>query len=257
MSAIRTSQLTDRTLDVLEAVARLGSTSLPEVQAHCGLSMATAHRILQSLIERGFVMRTGRADYRLGSAAITLADGVSLRDILAPAARPHLLKLAKQTKSHAHLGVWKDAMVAYQVKQRFGKVPVHSAEGAQLEGYCSALGKILLSALPDDELERYLDDGAFVALTPHTITDPEQLRAEIAVVRSRSWAADNEEIALGLRCVAVPVRGQNGQILAAISVSRVGPSPRAEATALLPLLRDAAEDIAATLFPVRIQLPVL
>lgn len=218
--------------------------------------MATAHRIMQSLIDRGFVMRTGRADYRLGSAAIALTEGVSLRDILAPAARPHLLSLSKLTKSHAHLGVWNDGMVAYLVKRRFGKVPVHSAEGAQLEGYCSALGKILLSGLPDDELDQYLADGGFIALTPHTITDPEQLRTEIANVRRRGWAADNEEIVLGLRCIAVPVKGQNGQILAAISVSSVGSSSQTETTALLQFLREAAGAIATKLFPIPSSPPV-
>jgi IclR family transcriptional regulator, acetate operon repressor len=254
ISMSRTSQLTDKTLDVLEAVARLGSASLPEIQARCGLSMATAHRIMQSLIDRGFVMRMGRADYRLGSVAITLAEGVSVRDILAPAARPHLLSLSKHTKSNTHLGVWNDGMVAYLVKRRFGKLPVHSAEGAQLEGYCSALGKILLSGMPEDELDRYLADGGFIALTPHTITDPEQLRAEIEDVRRRGWAADNEEIALGLRCIAVPVRGRDGSILAAISISRVGPSVEAEEpTTLLPLLCETAEAITTKLFPIPIR----
>lgn len=245
------SQLTDKTLDVLEAVGNLGSTSLPEIQARCGLSMTTTHRIMQSLIERGFLIRTGKADYRLGSSAIALTDGVSFRDILAPAARPHLQILSKRTKRHVHLGVWNDGMVAYLVKQRFGKDRVHSAEGAQLEGYCSALGKILLSGLPEEDLGRYLGDGSFIALTPNTITDPQELHAEIASVRSRGWATDEEEIAVGLRCVAVPLMDRNGRILAAISVSSVAPSPQDGPEALVPELVVTAETITAKLFPQR------
>jgi IclR family acetate operon transcriptional repressor len=244
-----TSQLTEKTLDVLEAVAALGTTSMPEIQARCGLSMTTTHRIMQSLIERRFLMRTGKASYRLGSSAIALADGMSYRDILAPAARPHLRALSKRTKSHVHLGVWNDGMVAYLIKQRFGRVRVHSAEGAQLEGYCSALGKVLLSGLHDDDLDRYLADGGFVPLTPNTIVDPQHLRAEVAAVRSRGWATDNEEIALGLRCVAVPLKGTDGRILAAISATSVSTNPRpVEPEAFLPWLRGTADTIAGQMF---------
>ena len=111
--------------------------------------------------------------------------------------------------------------------------------------------------MPDDELDRYLADGGFIALTPNTITDPEQLRAEIEDVRRRGWAADNEEIALGLRCIAVPVRGRDGSILAAISISRVGSSVQAEPTTLLPLLCETAEAITTKLFPIPIRPIVL
>lgn len=247
-----TSQLTEKTLDVLEAVAALGTTSMPEIQARCGLSMTTTHRIMQSLIERRFLMRTGKASYRLGSSAIALAEGMSYSDILAAAARPHLQALSKSTKSHAHLGVWNDGMVAYLVKQRYGRVQVHSAEGAQLEGYCSALGKVLLSGLNEDELESYVTEGEFVALTPNTIVTPERLRREIEMVRSRGWATDGEEIAIGLRCIAVPVTDGDGKIIAAISVSSVaGNSAPVEPTAFLAGLRETADAIATQLFQKR------
>jgi IclR family acetate operon transcriptional repressor len=211
--------------------------------------MTTTHRIMQSLIKRRFLMRTGKASYRLGSSAIALAEGMSYRDILAPAARPHLQALSKRTKSHVHLGVWNDGMVAYLVKQRYGRVRVHSAEGAQLEGYCSALGKVLLSGLDDDELESYVTEGEFVALTRNTIVDPEELRREIAMVHSRGWATDDEEIAVGLRCIAVPLMSADGRIVAAISVSSVAASTApVDPMSFLSGLRETADAITAQLF---------
>lgn len=164
-------------------------------------------------------MRTGRGNYRLGSSSIALSDGISLRDLLAPAARPFLSKLSKHVQHHVHLGVWQEGMVAYLVKQRFGKTRLHSTEGAMLEGYCSALGKVLLAALSEKEFDQYAADGPFVPMTCNTIIDPKRLRSELDQVRVRGWARDEEEIVLGLRCIAVPLANRDGEVIAAISVS--------------------------------------
>ncbi|UZW57228.1 IclR family transcriptional regulator [Sphingobium sp. JS3065] len=241
---IENPHLIEKTLDILEAVGALGSASMPQIQAQCGLSTTTTHRIMQSLARRGYLFRAGRGNFRLGRALLALADRISSHDILAASARPCLQRLSKETRCHSHLGVWEDGMVTYLVKQRFGRTRVHSAEGMQLEAYCSALGKILLAALPDDILDRYLEDGAFVALTSKTIVDPGEIRDEIERVKQRGWSMDDEEIMDGLRCVAVPVRDISGTIIAAVSISsidaaRSGP----DVTALLPTLFDAAKEI--------------
>jgi DNA-binding IclR family transcriptional regulator len=80
---------------------------------------------------------------------------------------------------------------------------------------------VLLAALPAREREAYVASGPFPALTARTITDPAALRAELEKVREQGYAVDDEEIAAGLHCIAVPVRAPDGRVLAAISASGV------------------------------------
>lgn len=243
------TQLTEKTLDILEACGRLGVVSLPQIQEACGLPMTTVHRIVQTLVNRGYILRISRANYRLGSAVLTVAASVSHRDLLSAVARTHLAALSRKLRAHTHLGVWEEGMVTYLVKQRYGKTRLHSAEGMQLEGYCSALGKVLLSALPEEQCTRYLEEGGFVALTPWTLTDPQDIRRELGEVRSRGWGSDNEEIALGLNCIAVPVTSGDGKTVAAISASMIGSAhDSAEMRDCLPLLFEAARSIARDLY---------
>lgn len=244
------SDATTKALDVLEALADLGSASLPQIQTHARLSLTTSHRIMQTLIARGFAVRSRKGEYRLGARLVTLMSGVSLHDLLSSVARPHLARLSRATSAHAHLGVLENGMVTYLVKQRFGRTRIHSAEGAQLEAYCSAIGKVLLASLPLTELDAYIAEGEFVALTPNTITDPADLRTEIDLVRGRNWAEDREEIAPGLNCASVPIRDHDGSCIAALSVSRVNPAgmePQGEA--LLTTLECTARAISLDLFP--------
>lgn len=244
------SELADKTLDVLEAIATLGSASLPAVQARVDLPTTTTYRIIDTLARRGFVMRCGRGDYRLGTAALALATGASERDLLAAAARRPLQSLARKVRSHVHLGTFDDGMVTYLVKQPHGSLRLPSVEGAQLEAYCSALGKVLLSGLSEDAMDRYLEAGALVALTSNTITDPNALLRQLVDVRTRGWAFDDGEIADGLRCVAVPLRSRCGRIVAAISISTVSPSGgEIDPLIFLPDLLDSARAIGRHLYP--------
>lgn len=214
-----TPNLALRTLDVLEAVGRRGVSSLPEIAQDCGISTPTTYRVIQSLISRGFVVSARRGSYRLGAVVASLAEGMSLRQLLRPIARPHILWLARLTRCHAHLGVWEDDMVTYLVKQSYGQQQLHSTEGGQLEAYCSAIGKVLLASLPDEAFEAYLGSGDLVRLTSNTIVDPELLREEILAVRQHGFATDSEEITERLRYLAVPVFGKDGEVLAAVSIS--------------------------------------
>lgn len=242
--------LVDKTLDVLEAIAALGSASLPEIRARVDLPTTTTYRIVATLTRRGFVMRCGRGGYRLGAAAIALTARSSERDLLAAAARLPLRSLARKVGSHVHLGTFEDGMVTYLVKQRHGPSRLPSVEGSQLEAYCSALGKVLLSGLPDEAMDRYLKDGSLVALTPNTITEPDALKRELCEVRERGWAMDDEEIVEGLRCVAVPLRRPSGEIVAAISVSTVSLAcDLVDTSILLPDLLDSARAIGRQLYP--------
>jgi DNA-binding IclR family transcriptional regulator len=111
-------------------------------------------------------------------------------------------------------------MVTYVAKVSApGAFQVHTRVGAQLEPYCSGLGKVLLAALPDDDMEHFILDGELVPLTPFTITTASALRAELKLVRERGYAVDDREHQANMRCIAVPVQDRDGRAVAALSAS--------------------------------------
>jgi DNA-binding IclR family transcriptional regulator len=143
-------------------------------------------------------------------------------------------------------------MVTYTAK--FGEaisVPIPSHVGAQQEAYCSALGKILLASLSPQQLEDFLHDGDFIALTPQTITTIDGLRSEIAAVRQRGYAVDNKEVYQAICCIGAPIRDPDGNITAAISFadSAMNLCPAWQEEVAGQLI-SAAETISRKIFPV-------
>ncbi|MBJ7418293.1 MAG: IclR family transcriptional regulator, partial [Niveispirillum sp.] len=171
----------------------------------------------QDLTRHSYLIRLGRGRYRLGPALLSLSAGLRLEDMLVDVARPLVQDLARDCRACVHLGSFDGEMVTYLLKRGFGREKIFSAEGMQLEAYCSGIGKVLLAHLPATDRARYLAGGPFVALTPRTITDPARLGAELDRVQAQGWALDDEEILTGLRCAAVPVRDGAGTVIAALS----------------------------------------
>ena len=149
-------------------------------------------------------------------------------------------------------------MVTYVAKvSPQNSFPIHTKLGAQLEAYCSGLGKVLLAALPPQELDLFALEGELVALTPYTITDPARFLAEIKKVREQGYAVDDREHRADMRCVAVPIRDKENGVIAAISVSDKAEvmTPERQAQVREALLA-ASIQLSHTVFPTRSQVNV-
>lgn len=245
-------QSVDRAFSLLSHLARSGGCqSLPNMASGCGLTVATAHRLLATLETLGAVIHTGPGEYRIGMELVELAGTASPDKLLAAAAEPALNAIVRGIGHTAHVGVLDpDCMVTYIAKRARSGQPVPTRIGSQLEAYCSGLGKVLLAAMPDHVQDAYLADGPFVALTRHTITEPEALRAELAAVHRQGYAVDNEEIFDGLRCVAVPILGRKGQVIAALSASAQASDMTIDNVPLVAeKLQMLAADIGSKLYP--------
>ena len=215
----RRVELLEKAMAILDVIGGCGLCSVAHIAGALQLPFPTVHRLMKSRISRGYVIQQGRGRYRLGESLLRLAATTSLPAILAGTGRPIVVALAEQHRTCAHLGVFDGDMVSYLLKECRGRAAAFSSEGAQLEAYCTAIGKVLLANLPDPQRQQYLGSGNFVAMTEHTIINPLALGAELAAVRSRGWALDSEEGLVGLWCVAVPVFGRKGAVCAALSVS--------------------------------------
>lgn len=207
-------------LAMLEAV--LGDRdgrSLAALAADLALPRATAHRQVSTLVAEGYLRRLPNGRLVAGPRLLALVQLVDHRQVLLAAAAPVLHRLAGELRCVAQLGTLENDMVTYLIKTGHAAGDIFTRVGLQLEAYCTGIGKVLLAHLPEREREAYLATGPFPPLTPNTITSPDALRAELASVGVQGFARDREEIALGLECLAVPLRAPEGGVAAAISVS--------------------------------------
>ena len=197
------------------------SLTSAELSRRAGLPEASGYRLIQTLEDLGAVVRGAKGRYRPGMLLVSLSHNVAVGELLPQASQAIMQNLAAELALTVHMGVFDGGMVTYIAKVRgpSSSFPVHTQVGSQLEAYCSGLGKVLLAALPADELQAFIADGEFVALTPHTIIDPEHFRREIAGVRAQVYAMDDREISENMRCMAVPIHDGDGAVVAALSVT--------------------------------------
>jgi IclR family acetate operon transcriptional repressor len=196
-----------------------GQKRLREQAAALGMPLSTAYRLTAQLQHAGLISRAGRGAFTIGFELQRLTAEINRARLLAEIARPYIRMLAHRLKLTVHLGVIEDDMVTYVVKEHGGGPLLFTRSGTQLDAYYSAIGKVLLAALPEPDLDRYLSNGPLIALTSHTITEPNQLRHVLQRVRAEDLAIDAEEVAENLHCVAVPVRDRRGVVVSAMSIS--------------------------------------
>ncbi|RYE04378.1 MAG: IclR family transcriptional regulator [Sphingomonadales bacterium] len=234
-----------RTLTMLDAViADGGRSNVAELARQGGMPLATAHRQITTLVAEGYLAPSGKGRHVAGARLLGMLHRLDEKQIIANLAAPLLHELAARVRSVVQFGTFENDMVTYRIKTGRGANALFTRIGMQLEAYCSGMGKVLLAHLPDAEREVYLASGPFVPLTERTIVDPDLLREELAAVRAQGFAIDDEEIAPGLRCMAVPLRRGDGRVLAAISVSQAMASRhRVPDALLLDLLTSVARAI--------------
>lgn len=237
-----------RTLAMLDAVvADGGRSSVSELARRTGLPVATAHRQIATLVAERYLAPAGGGRHIAGPRLRDLLHLLDEKQLLANVAAPVLHRLAGRVRSVVQLGTLENDMVTYRIKTGRGATDLFTRVGMQLEAYCSGIGKVLLAHLPEEQREAYLAGGPFVALTERTIVDPDRMREELERVRQRGFAVDDQEIAPELRCIAVPLRNERGEVLAAISASQDLKSRRNfEDFRLIELLKDSAQQIELT-----------
>ena len=222
-----------------------------ELSRRAGLPEASGYRLLQTLERIGAVIRGPRGRYRPGMLLVSLSHNVAIGDLLREASRGIITEVSNRLNLTIHLGILESGMVTYIAKVCTPtSLTVHTRLGAQLEAYCSGLGKVLLAALPPEQLDEVIHEGGLVALTPYTITSRTQLRAELAKVRAAGFAMDDREIRVDMRCLAVPVRDAEGRTVAAMSATdHAEAMTEARQAEVREALLAAAEALGLKIFP--------
>jgi IclR family acetate operon transcriptional repressor len=238
----------------LTLLARLSETpsglSLTDLSYQLGMPTATVHRLLSTFEEFDFVEQNSEQGlWFVGLKAFTVGNAFLHRRDIVASARPHMQALVEQCGETVNLGVIDDGEAVFisQVESR-EMMRMIVRLGSRSPIHASGVGKALLANMPEQRLARILQQRGLARITERSIDNPTRLREELKRIRRLGYALDDEEHAIGLRCVASAIFDENGQALAAISLS--GPKARVTDARLDELgiaVRQGADEITLAL----------
>lgn len=215
-------QVLDRMVSLLDALAEQhDSVSLKDLSARTGLHPSTAHRILNDLVACRFVDRSEPGAYQLGMRLLELGNLVKARLNVRDAAMGPMRELHRATGQPVNLSIRQGDEIVYverAVSERSG-MQVVRAVGGRAPLHLTSVGKLFLSADDARTVRAYAARTGLAGHTGNSITELGRLERELALVRARGYARDNEELELGVRCIAAGIRDDSGKLVAGLSIS--------------------------------------
>ena len=234
-------------LSVLEAFGRgRERLTIAEASRLTGLDRATSRRCLLTLERLGYATYDGK-NFALTVRVLSLGHAYLATTPLPDQLQPFLDRLAAAIQESCSCSVLDDTEIVYLARAAQRRVmSIGLGVGSRLPAYCASMGRVLLAALPNEEVQAVLERSAIRPLTMRTLTEPALLMAEIERVRVQGYAIIDEELEIGLRSLAVPIRNGAGRVIAALNTgvqtSRASVDQlRAE---ILPALLDVQRNLA-------------
>lgn len=240
----------ERAVSILECFSRKEPVlGIKEISQKLGLQKSSVHRLLTVMVGQGLIVRDlDSLRYRLGHKLIHLghlsARQYQLRDLALPVMRRVWEKSGETVTLSIRIG---DQRMYLDQIESLEEVRVTLDIGKPLPIYCGAGGKIFLAFMDPVEVDRILGSGPLQPLTPTTIVDPARLRDDLALIRTHGYAVSLSERVAGVHAMAVPLRSNSGEVVAALGIS--GPASRLTAERLAdraPLLVQAATEMSDT-----------
>ncbi len=211
----------DRGLEILELIGSMDGPVRPsEITARLGLPRTAVYELINTLKERGFIEQLPDNQIGLGAQLFTLGSKYAEKLDATQVSQEVASMLMHEVEETVQVGVLRGRNVLYIARAVPNRmVRLVSAVGRQIPAHCTAIGKALLAALPQEELTARLDGVELEALTAQSITDRTALFADLAQIRAEGIAYDKGESNLEVNCMAVPIRNVAGECVAAISIS--------------------------------------
>lgn len=220
-------QSVDRALSILEVLSdQETGLGLSEISNQIDLHKSTVHRLLGTLMIRGYVEQDPHTNrysltmklFELGNKKIEKLDVLTL-------AKPYLRELADKTNEVVHLVIREGAEIIYIDKVEGDyTLRMHSRIGRRSPLYCTAVGKVMMAYLEEEERKKLWEESAKKEYTSFTIIQYSQMQEELKKVKKQGYAVDDQEHEIGVRCIGAPIFDYQGNVHAAISVS--GPAIR-------------------------------
>jgi IclR family transcriptional regulator, pca regulon regulatory protein len=221
--------------------------TLAEVATATGLARPTARRILLTLTELGFVRSAG-SGFALTPRVLDLGVAYVRSQGLWDLARPHMVELSAATAESCSIAQLDGSDIVYVARVAVPKIVALAVQiGTRFPALQTSLGKVLLAALCPEEVDEVLAEPSRSGLTARWRPDRAERDAELREVRARGWALTDQQLALGIRSVAVPLRDGTGRVVGALNVNTHAAETSVEHLLdhHLPLLLKAAGEISA------------
>lgn len=220
--AVVASKALSRGLKVISLLAaHPAGLPLTEIASQIDIPKGTCHRLLQTLVADGYATQEEvSAHYRLTFKMLwtvsELLDDLELTQLV----RPPLDSLAQETSETVHLALLDGNTPIYVCKiDSPNAIRMYSRVGKRVYLHCTGLGKAIMAHLPGEQIDRIIAADGLPAQTANTITEPEALKQELARIRARGYALDEEENEDGIHCIAAPLFDQQGAVVGAVSIA--------------------------------------
>lgn len=232
------------TFNILQALRRLDGAGVTELANRLDLPKSSVYNHLNTLKQEEYVVKEG-VEYHIGLRFLDLGRYVRQRNDLYKTARPELEAITEETGELANLLVEEHGQGVYVCRLKGNQsVNVAASTGNRVSLHNTGLGKAILAYLPEEHVDKILDKHGMPAATANTITNRDELKAELEEIYERGVAFDQEERLRGLCCAAVPILDQNNRPKGAISVA--GPTSRMKGKRFeseLPELLESAANV--------------
>lgn len=215
--------------------------SVSQIGREIGVHRSNASRLAATLHAMGFLSRAEEAgQYRLGPQLVRLGRLANKDNDVARRALGPLRRLVERTGETGHIGILTDnEAVTIAVVDGWHTVRMHSYVNKHSPAYCSSMGKVLLAGLDDTQVRQRFPGRKLTAMTANSLTSVAALLRELTEVRDRGYALDMEELELGLRCIAAPIKDADNAVVACLGLS--GPALRMTESALTDLATQVKE----------------
>ena len=191
-----------------------------DLSRHLGIGKSSVSTMLSTLASLNFVYQSPTTRrYQLGPRCLELGYVASSRLMIRNLAFPFLETLLRGNRIVYMAIPYIDELLYIETLFPIRRQVNYSSVGRRAPLYCTAIGKAILAHMPTPYVEQYLESVEFRRHTPYTIVTAEDLQAELTQIRTQGYSLDRQETEMGIQCVAAPVRGPNGDIIAAISIS--------------------------------------
>jgi DNA-binding IclR family transcriptional regulator len=214
--------------------------SLSEICRRADVPLSTGHRLVSELTGHEFLERLPDRTYRIGLRLWRIGSQAATASGLRELALPYMENLYEATHENVQLAVRRGSRALYLERLRGPRsLPIVTRVAAELPLHSTGVGKVLLAYAPDDVVREVIASG-LPAYTAKTVTEPERLRAGLAEIRRTGVCVTQDEMTMGARSIAAPVRDGSNAVVAALSlVTRRG----ADWRPLVPLVMGAARDL--------------
>jgi IclR family pca regulon transcriptional regulator len=227
--------------------------TIAQISHKTGIPRAAVRRCLYTLAQLGYVSAEDGRNFALRPKILALGHAYLSSGRLATSAQPLLEHVTRTVHESCSMAILEGDDILYVARSSTTTriVSIDLGVGSRLPAFCTSMGRVLLADLPLDELAAYLARVRLTPFTSRTLTSPDKLKKTLNSVRSAGYAVIDQELEIGLRSIAVPVKDLAGKVVAALNVgTQASRVPVAEMqTKFLPPLRAAARELGMLLLP--------